>query len=121
MSGSAAGRARRLLAGWSANSVQLVLGLVQQVALVPVFLHFWTGGVLAAYFMIYAVGSLVLIADGGLQFRSLDQPDFSASSRALMATAGQRGSSAALPPVLGAIPAVLMLAVTHANVRWPDG
>lgn len=71
--GSAAGRAGRLLAGWSANSVQLILGLVQQVALVPVFLHFWTGEVLAAWLVIYAVGSLVLIADGGLQFRAINR------------------------------------------------
>jgi O-antigen/teichoic acid export membrane protein len=73
MSGSSVGRAGRLLAGWSANSVQLLLGLVQQVALVPVFLHFWTSEVLAAWLVIYAVGNLVLIADGGLQFRAINR------------------------------------------------
>lgn len=73
MSGSAAGRGGRLLAGWSANSAQLLLGFVQQIALVPVFLHFWTGEVLAAWLVIYAVGGLVLIADAGLQFRAINR------------------------------------------------
>ncbi|WOH68192.1 hypothetical protein [Bradyrhizobium sp. BWA-3-5] len=73
MSGSAVGRGGRLLAGWSANSAQLLLGFVQQIALVPVFLHYWTGEVLAAWLVIYAVGNLVLIADGGLQFRAINR------------------------------------------------
>lgn len=73
VSGSAVGRGRRLLAGWSANSAQLLLGFVQQVALVPVFLHFWTGEVLAAWLVLYAVGNLVPIADGGLQFRAINR------------------------------------------------
>ena len=43
----APGRARRLFAGWSANLFQMVLGITQQVALIPVFLHYWTGDTLA--------------------------------------------------------------------------
>jgi O-antigen/teichoic acid export membrane protein len=67
------GRARRLFAGWSANLIQMVLGVTKQVALVPVLLHFWSGEVLAAWLVIYAVGNLVLIADGGLQFRAINR------------------------------------------------
>ena len=67
------GRARRLFAGWSANLLQMILGVTQQVALVPVFLHFWSGEVLAAWLVIYAVGNLVLIADCGLQFRAINR------------------------------------------------
>jgi O-antigen/teichoic acid export membrane protein len=49
------------------------LGITQQVALVPVFLHFWSGEILAAWFVIYAIGNLVLIADSGLQFRAINR------------------------------------------------
>lgn len=66
-------RARRLFAGWSANLFQMLVGVTQQVALVPVFLHFWTSDVLAAWLVIYAVGNLVLIADCGLQFRAINR------------------------------------------------
>ena len=66
-------RARRLFAGWSANLFLMVLGLTQQVALVPVFLHFWSSDVLAAWLVLYAVGNLVLIADSGLQFRAINR------------------------------------------------
>lgn len=66
-------RARRLLAGWSANLLQMILGMTQQVALVPIFLHFWNGEVLAAWFVIYAVGNLIPIADSGLQFRAINR------------------------------------------------
>jgi hypothetical protein len=51
----------------------MILGVVQQVALVPVFLHFWTSDVLAAWLVIYAVGSLILVADCGLQFRAINR------------------------------------------------
>jgi O-antigen/teichoic acid export membrane protein len=67
------GRARRLLAGWSANLFQMVIGIAQQVALVPVFLHFWTSDVFAGWLAIYAAGNLVLIADCGLQFRAINR------------------------------------------------
>jgi hypothetical protein len=67
------GRVRRLFAGWSANLVQMVLGITQQVALVPVFLHFWASGVLAAWLVIYAAGNLVLIADCGLHVRAINR------------------------------------------------
>jgi O-antigen/teichoic acid export membrane protein len=66
-------RAQRLLAGWSANFFQIVLGVAQQVILVPVFLHFWSREVLAAWLVVYAVGNLVPIADSGLQFRAINR------------------------------------------------
>jgi O-antigen/teichoic acid export membrane protein len=66
-------RARRLFAGWSANLFQTILGFTQQVALVPVYLHFWSSEILAAWLVIYAVGNLVLIADSGLQFRAINR------------------------------------------------
>ena len=69
----APGRARRLLAGWSANLFQMILGVTQQVALVPVFLHYWTSDVLAAWLVLYAAGNLILIADAGLQSRSINR------------------------------------------------
>ena len=66
-------RARRLFAGWSANLFQMVLGVTQQVALIPVFLHFWTSDVLAAWLSIYSAGNLILMADAGLQSRSINR------------------------------------------------
>jgi O-antigen/teichoic acid export membrane protein len=69
----APGRAGRLFAGWSANLVQMVLGITQQIALIPVFLHYWTGDTLAAWLAIYAIGNLVFIADAGLQFRAINR------------------------------------------------
>ena len=66
-------RARRLFAGWSANLFQTILGVTQQVVLVPVLLLFWTREALAAWLVIYAVGNLVLIADSGLQFRAINR------------------------------------------------
>ena len=51
----------------------MIVGVTQQVALVPVFLHFWTSDVLATWLGIYAVGNLVLIADCGLQFRVINR------------------------------------------------
>ena len=52
---------------------QMLLGIIQQVALVPVLLHFWNGEELAAWLVIYAIGNLVLIADCGLQFRAINR------------------------------------------------
>jgi O-antigen/teichoic acid export membrane protein len=66
-------RARRLFGGWSANFLQMILGFTQQVALIPVFLHFWSSEVLAAWLVLYAVGNLALIADSGLQFRAINR------------------------------------------------
>ena len=68
-----AGRARRLLHGWSANLVQMVLGLTQQLLLVPAFLHVWTGDMLAAWLTIYAAGNLIVVADAGLQLRAINR------------------------------------------------
>ncbi|GAA0029510.1 MATE family efflux transporter [Bradyrhizobium ottawaense] len=67
------GRARRLIRGWSANLVQMVLGLTQQLLLIPAFLHVWTGDMLAAWLAIYAAGSLVVVADAGLQLRAINR------------------------------------------------
>lgn len=67
------GRGRRLFSGWSANLFQTVLGVTQQVALVPVFLHYWTSDVLAAWLALYAAGNMVQIADAGLQFRAINR------------------------------------------------
>ena len=51
----------------------MLLGVTQQVALVPVFLHYWSGELLASWLVIYAVGNLVAIADCGLQFRAINR------------------------------------------------
>jgi hypothetical protein len=66
-------RARRLFSGWSASLFQMILGITQQVALVPVFLHRWTSDILAAWLAVYSAGNLILIADAGLQFRSINR------------------------------------------------
>ena len=66
-------RARRLSEGWSANLLQMALGIAQQVALVPIFLHYWSNDILAAWLAIYAAGNLVLVADAGLQFRAINR------------------------------------------------
>jgi O-antigen/teichoic acid export membrane protein len=73
MSGPGLSRGRRLWEGWSANLLQMALGIAQQVALVPVFLHFWSSDILAAWLAIYAAGNLVLVADAGLQFRAINR------------------------------------------------
>ncbi|MET0676126.1 MAG: hypothetical protein ABW175_10040 [Bradyrhizobium sp.] len=69
----APGRAGRLFAGWTANLLQIVLGVTQQVALIPVFLHHWTSETLAAWLVIYAIGNLTFIADAGLQSRAINR------------------------------------------------
>lgn len=51
----------------------MLLGLTQQVILVPVFLHFWTSDVLAAWLTVYAAGNLVLVTDAGLHFRAINR------------------------------------------------
>jgi O-antigen/teichoic acid export membrane protein len=66
-------RARRLFDGWGANLAQLVLGITQQVGLVPVFLYFTSSAFLAAWLALYAAGSLVALADSGLHSRSLNR------------------------------------------------
>jgi O-antigen/teichoic acid export membrane protein len=73
MTNSGPSRARRLFQGWSANLFQLLLGIVQQVALIPLFLKYWTGDTLSAWLTIFAAGSLVLAADGGLHAWSLNR------------------------------------------------
>ena len=66
-------RARRIFGGWSANVVQVLLSLTQQIVLIPLFLRFWTGETLSAWLTIFAAGSLVLAADGGLHAWSLNR------------------------------------------------
>jgi O-antigen/teichoic acid export membrane protein len=66
-------RARRLFQGWFANLFQLLVGIVQQVALVPVFLYFWNSDTLSAWLTIFAAGNLILAADAGLHMWSLNR------------------------------------------------
>lgn len=51
----------------------MLLGLTQQLLLIPAFLHFWTGDMLAAWFAVYAAGNLVVAADAGLQLRAINR------------------------------------------------
>src|SRR5262249_18348202 len=73
MSAAGHSRARRLLGGWSANLTQLGLSITQQVVLVPIFLHYRSSDMLAAWFALYAAGSLVLVADAGLMLRAVNR------------------------------------------------
>jgi hypothetical protein len=66
-------RASRLFGGWSANLVLMLLGISQQVLLVPVFLHFWSSDLLAAWLAVYAAFNLVVVADAGLHARALNR------------------------------------------------
>jgi O-antigen/teichoic acid export membrane protein len=66
-------RVRRLVQGWSASLVQLVLAVTQQVLLIPVFLHVWSGEVLAAWLAVVAAGNLMLVADAGLQLHTINR------------------------------------------------
>jgi O-antigen/teichoic acid export membrane protein len=66
-------RARRIFGGWSANVIQLLLALTQQIVLVPLFLNYWTGDTLSAWLTIFAAGNLVLAADAGLHAWALNR------------------------------------------------
>src|SRR5205085_2334014 len=66
-------RARRLFEGWSANLLQVVLGITQQVALIPIFLHYWSSEVLAGWLVIYAAGNLAGVAEMGLPARAINR------------------------------------------------
>lgn len=66
-------RGRRLLRGWSVNLLQMLLGIVQQVALIPVFLHYWTNDTLAGWLAIYAAGNLLFVVDCGLHLRAINR------------------------------------------------
>jgi O-antigen/teichoic acid export membrane protein len=66
-------RARRIFGGWSANLIQVLLSLTQQIVLIPLFLKFWSGETLSAWLTIFAAGTLVLAADGGLHAWSLNR------------------------------------------------
>lgn len=67
------GRLHRLIHGWSANLVQMLLALTQQLLLIPAFLKFWSSDMLAAWLTLFAAGSLVIVADAGLQLRSINR------------------------------------------------
>lgn len=69
----ASSRARRIFGGWSANVVQLLLALTQQIVLIPLFLKFWTSDTLSAWLTIFAAGNLILAADAGLHAWALNR------------------------------------------------
>jgi O-antigen/teichoic acid export membrane protein len=71
--GAAPSRVRRLLGGWSANFTQLVLNITQQLALVPIFLHYLSSDLFAAWLALYATSNLALAADIGLQSRVINR------------------------------------------------
>jgi hypothetical protein len=71
--GAAPSRIRRLLGGWSANLTQLALNITQQLALVPIFLHYLSSDLLAAWLALYAASNLALAADIGLQLRAINR------------------------------------------------
>ena len=73
MSATSPGRLQRLLGGWSANLSQIILGVTQQLALVPLLLHYGSGELLAAWLALYAAGNLALVADAGLSARVINR------------------------------------------------
>src|SRR5258708_7589747 len=73
MSTTSQSRLQRLLGGWSANLFQTVLGVTQQLALVPVFLHYCSSEMLAAWLALYPAGILPLPADAGLHSRVINR------------------------------------------------
>jgi O-antigen/teichoic acid export membrane protein len=66
-------RAHRIFGGWSANVLQLLLALTQQIVLIPLFLKYWSSDTLSAWLTILAAGNLVLAADAGLHAWSLNR------------------------------------------------
>lgn len=50
-----------------------MLGLTEQLLLIPAFLHVWPGEMLAAWLAIYAAGGLIVVADAGLQLRAINR------------------------------------------------
>ena len=73
MNAAGPSRLQRLLGGWSASLVQLALGVTQQLALVPIFLHYTSKDMFAAWLALYAAGNLALVADLGLQSRAINR------------------------------------------------
>jgi hypothetical protein len=73
VSAASPSRTRRLLGGWSANLLQVLLGTSQQLALVPIFLHFCSSEMLAAWLAIYAASNLAQVADAGLLSRATNR------------------------------------------------
>jgi len=69
----ASSRARRIFGGWSANLIQVLLSLTQQIVLIPLFLKYWSSDTLSAWLTIFAAGNLVLAADAGLHAWALNR------------------------------------------------
>lgn len=112
-----AGRLRRLVHGWSANLVLMLLGLTQQLLLVPVFLHFWTSDLLAAWLAIYAAGSLVVAADAGLQLRAINR--FLAFKSCVDCDGRTARFYAGMLRIYFAVVATLSLLLVAAAQLWP--
>jgi O-antigen/teichoic acid export membrane protein len=70
---SGSSRIRRILGGWSANSMIVLLALTQQIVLIPFFLRYLGHETLSAWLTIFAAGSLVQAADPGLHAWSLNR------------------------------------------------
>jgi O-antigen/teichoic acid export membrane protein len=66
-------RARRIFGGWSANIIQMLLSVTQQIVLIPLFLKYWTGDTLSAWLIIFAAGNLLFVTDAGLHAWSLNR------------------------------------------------
>jgi O-antigen/teichoic acid export membrane protein len=66
-------RAHRIFGGWSANVIQLLLSLTQQIILIPLFLKYWSSDTLSAWLIIFAAGNLAFAADAGLHAWSLNR------------------------------------------------
>ncbi len=92
----------------------MILGVTQQIVLVPVFLHFWSSEVLAAWLVIYAAGNLALIADSGLQVRAINR--FLAFKSCIDCDGRTANFYVAMLRIyqgLGALLVILLLAVTQ--------
>lgn len=110
-------RARRLFEGWSANLVQVVLGITQQLALIPVFLHYWSSEVLAGWLVIYAAGSLAAAADVGMQSRAINR---FLSFRSCADTNGRTAKFyAGVLRIYVALSAVLVAVLLAGAALWP--
>jgi hypothetical protein len=111
---SVSSRSRRIFEGWSANLFLLLLGITQQVALVPIFLHFWSGEMLAAWLVLYAAANLVLVTDAGLQIRAINRfLSFKASVDCDGRTAGYYGAMLRVYISLTGLLIVTVLAGTY--------
>jgi len=106
-------RLRRILGGWSASFLLLLLSLTQQILLIPLFLKYWSSDTLSAWLTIFAAGNLVLAADAGMHGWSLNR-FFSFKSRpdCDRRTARYFGAAFQLLVRFTALAAILFLALT---------